>query len=182
MELRKALPFDVLELDIYKMKGVDGQSTMKNKTILCAIDFSESSADAMHWAIQMAQLTDEQVVFLFCYRLIGAGNEDGTLDLKRNIENDAVRKYNEMQKILVRDQDVSCKFISEVGFFPFRIENFIRNGAVNMLVLGNSIIDNFDEYKNLNFDMFLKSTKIPVVVVPVVSREPVKLSRSSSSL
>lgn len=137
-----------------------------NKTILCAIDFSESSLQALRWTMKLAQLTQAQVTVLFCYRLIAAVDDAETLYLKKNMENDALKKFKEIEKKLVNGKPVSYQFVTEVGFFPFRIEMFIRKSPVNLLVLGNSIIENFNEYKNLSFEQFLKSSKIPVVIVP----------------
>ena len=65
---------------------------MNKKTILCAIDFSESSIQALKWTMQMAQLAQAQVTVLFCYRLIAAEDDAGTLYLKKKIENDALPK------------------------------------------------------------------------------------------
>lgn len=139
---------------------------MRKKMILCAIDFSESSFRALKWTLKQAQLTQSRVTVLFCYRLIAAGEDEETLDLKRNIEHEALEKFNEIEKRLINGQAVPYQFVTEVGFFPFRIETFIRKSPVGLLVMGNSIVQNFNEYKNLSFDQFLKNSKVPVVIVP----------------
>ena len=139
---------------------------MNKKTILCAIDFSESSLQALKWTLKLAQLTHAQITVLFCYRLIASGDDKETLDLKRNMENEALKKFNEIEKRVIKDQTISYKFVTEVGFFSYRIEMFIRKSPVALLVLGNSIIQNFNEYKNLSFDQFIRTSKIPVVIVP----------------
>ena len=141
-------------------------SVMNNTTILCAIDFSESSLQALKWTLKMARLTRATVTVLFCYRLIAIGDDEETLDLKKNMENEALKKFNEIEKKLMKGQAVSYQFVTEVGFFPFRIEMFIRKSPVGLLVMGNSIIQNFDEYKNLSFEQFLKNSNVPVVIVP----------------
>ena len=148
---------------------------MNKKTILCAIDFSESSLHALKWTMKMAKLTHAQVTVLFCYRLIAAQDDAETLSLKKNMENEALKKFNEIEKGMDHSKTVSYQFVTEVGFYPFRIEMFIRKSPVNMLVLGNSIIDNFNEYKSLSFEQFLKSSKIPVVVVPEESKDFVSI-------
>lgn len=135
------------------------------KNILCALDFSESSLQALKWTLTMAKLTHSQITVLFCYRLIGE-NDQETSDLKKNMENDAIRKFNDIEKTMIKGLDVSYEFITEVGFFSFRIETFIRKSPVGLLVMGNSIIQNFNEYKNLSFEHFLTSSKVPIVIVP----------------
>jgi len=52
---------------------------------------------------------------------------------------------------------------------------FIRKSPVNLLVIGNSIIEDFNEYKSLSFEQFLKTSKIPTVIVPCISEETVSM-------
>jgi nucleotide-binding universal stress UspA family protein len=144
---------------------------MSKKTILCAIDFSESSLYALKWAMTLAQLSQAQVVILFCYRLIAEGDDGESLDMKRDIETKALEQFHEIEKKLVDAPIVPYQFVTEIGFFSSRIEMFIRKSPVSMLVMGNSVISNFNEYKNLSFDQFLLKTKIPVVVVPAETNE-----------
>ncbi len=141
-------------------------SVMSKSTILCAIDFSDSSLQALRWTLQLAELTHAQVTILFCYRLITAADNEEFLDLKKNMEDEARRKFNELERTLIDGQAVPYKFVSEVGFFSFRIEMFLRKSPVNLLVLGNSIVQNFDDHKSLPFEQFLKNCKVPVVIVP----------------
>ena len=139
---------------------------MDNKTILCAIDFSESSIQALKWTLTMAQLTQAKVTVLFCYRLIAAVDEGETQNLKKNMEDEALKKFTEIEKKIINGHAVSYRFVTEVGFFSFRIEMFIRKSPVGLLVMGTSIVQNFDEYKSLSFEQFLKNSKVPVVIVP----------------
>lgn len=152
---------------------------MDNKTILCAIDFSESSIQALKWTLKMAQLTGSQVTVLFCYRLIAAADNEETLKLKKNMEHEALIKFNEIEKKIINGHAVSYQFVAEVGFFSFRIEMFMRKSPVDLLVMGNSIIQNFNEYKNLSFEQFIERSKVPVVIVPEETKECISLSVNS---
>lgn len=114
----------------------------------------------------MAQLTQAKVTVLFCYRLIAAVDEEETQDLKKNMEDEALKKFTEIEKKIINGHAVSYRFVTEVGFFSFRIEMFIRKSPVGLLVMGTSIVQNFDEYKSLSFEQFLKNSKVPVVIVP----------------
>jgi hypothetical protein len=147
---------------------------MSEKTILCAIDFSKSSTKALKWTLGMAQFTRARIIVLFCYRLIPANDDEETQGLKRTMEQVALKKFKEIEKGLIHDTSVSVQFVTEVGFFPFRIEMFLRKNPVGLLVIGNSIIQSFNEFKNLSFEEFLKTTKIPVVIVPEEARNFIK--------
>ena len=112
------------------------------------------------------QQIQSNVTVLFCYRLIADNNDGEIIDLKRNIENEALKKFNQIEKKLEKADLGSFQFITEVGFFPHRIEMFIRKSPVSLLVMENSIVQNFEEYKKLSFDEFLKNSGVPVLIVP----------------
>ncbi len=139
---------------------------MNRKTILCAIDFSESSLQTLKWALAIGQQTQAHVTILFCYRLITENNDGEMIDLKKNMENEALKKFNQIEKKLKKTELGSFQFITEVGFFPHRIEMYIRKSPVSLLVMENSIVQNFEEYKKLSFDEFLKNSGVPVLIVP----------------
>jgi nucleotide-binding universal stress UspA family protein len=149
---------------------VDVNANMAMETILCAVDFSETSIQAIRWAITEAQSRKTHVTFLFCYRLIAAGDEVESLNMKKDMEAKALAQFGEIERKFINSSKVPYQFIMEVGFFPSRIEMFIRKSPVSLLIIGSSIIENFNEYKNLTFDQFLLTSKIPVVVVPDTER------------
>ncbi len=149
---------------------VDKNAHMAKETILCAVDFSETSIQAIRWAITEAQSRKTHVTFLFCYRLIAAGDEVESLSMKKDMESRALAQFREIERKFINSSKVPYQFIMEVGFFPSRIEMFIRKSTVSLLIIGSSIIENFNEYKNLTFDQFLLTSKIPVVVVPDTER------------
>jgi hypothetical protein len=139
---------------------------MSKKTILCAIDFSESSLSALRWAFKLAQLTQSQVTILFCYRLIALDDKMESSVIKRDMEAKAIAQFHEMEKKMIDVPAIPYEFVTEIGFFSSRIEMFIRKSPVSLLVLGNSVIANFNEYKNMSFDQFMIKSNISVVIVP----------------
>ena len=152
--------------DYKEMSALKMTSGIAMKTILCAIDFSESSLHTLKYTMSMAQLYHAQVTVLYCYRLISADKEGESLYMKRDMEAKSLEQFKEIEKKLTHTGKGSYVFVSEVGFFPSRIESFIRKTPVSLLVMGNSIVENFNEYKSLSFDEFLRETKVPVVIVP----------------
>src|SRR5436190_9206158 len=143
---------------------------MTKSDILCAVDFSASSINALEWAVDVAKKTHSKLTIMFCYRLIAAFDDEDTLDLKKNMEKDARLKFKELEKQYIKGQPFPYTFTTEVGFYHFRIEMFVRINPVGLIVLGSSIVQQFDENKNLGFDAFLKASKVPVVVVPNEAR------------
>ena len=113
----------------------------------------------------MAQLCKAEVTFLFCYRLI-ADDTVESLNMKRDMEAKAVSQFIEIEKSQMKATNVPYRFVLEVGFFPSRIEQFIRKTPLTLLVIGNSMIENFNEYKNLSFEQFVSTLKVPVIIAP----------------
>jgi nucleotide-binding universal stress UspA family protein len=142
------------------------EKLLYQNSILCVIDFSESSLKALKWTVKLASENNARVTVLFCYRLITPTDDRETLNLKRDMEEEASKKFDALQKDLVKNQVFSCDFVTEIGFYPYRIEIFLKEKPVGLIVMGNSIIDNFHDYKRMTFEQFLKNVKVPVVVVP----------------
>lgn len=140
---------------------------MEKKLFLCATDLSDTSFNALDWTFELASKFDAQVAILFCYRLIpDAGDNTSTLDLKRGMEKEARARFELFQKKHALKHLVPIQFYSEVGFFTTRIESFMRKTEVNLLVLGNEVIHNFNEFRSLTFDQFVSNCKVPVIVIP----------------
>lgn len=152
-------------LELILMDKLD-KSGMKEKDILCVVDFSMSSLNAMAFAFEMAGRTKGNVIVLFCYRLMAALHDEETASRKRKIEEEALMKFKEFEKEHLAGKRLSYKFVMESGFPHYRIEMFLEKNPARLLVLGSSVAQNFDEYKSVGFEKFAKSSKIPVVLVP----------------
>jgi hypothetical protein len=148
---------------------------MNKGDILCAVDFSDSSIDALRWAVELARRTGSKLTIMFCYRLITGIHNEGTIDLKKSMEHEAWSKFNEVEKLVLMGQPFQYAFITEVGFYHLRIEMFLRTHPVRVLVVGNSIVRNFDEDTHLGFGQFLRLSKIPVVIVPHETVEEIQM-------
>jgi hypothetical protein len=120
----------------------------------------------MKWAVDIAQTFGGSVTVLFCYRLISEHDEaQETLSMKRSLEAEALLRFTKLQKGLANEL-VTFRFLSEVGFFPSRIDVYLRKAPVDLLVIGNALVQEFNEDKILSFDSFISKSKIPVVIVP----------------
>jgi hypothetical protein len=111
---------------------------------------------------------------MFCYRLIAGFRDEGTLELKKSMEQDAWSKFYEIERQFLKGQPIQYAFITEVGFYHLRIEMFLRAHPVRVLVVGHTIVQTFDENTSLGFAQFLKGSKVPVVVVPHETGEEIE--------
>jgi len=112
----------------------------------------------------MAKTYHAKVTFLYCYRLITTGSSSESLQMKKDKETSALAQFREIEKNIIVTDAVPYQFVAEVGFVASRIEHFIRKNPIELLVIGNSLIENLTEDKSLSFEDFLNTLKVPVII------------------
>ena len=132
---------------------------------MCAIDFSPSSLNALHWALREGKLINAHVTILFCYRLI-PGHSSLLPDIKRSIEQEANQRFQKIETDLIKADSPAYEFITEVGFYSARIASVVESLSVCMVVMGNTIVDSFNDDHYPAFEEFLLKSIVPVIVVP----------------
>lgn len=139
-------------------------ATIQNQgdsSILCTIDFSKSSREALQWAVQLAKQLNSHVTFLYTYRLLQyrAGE---VLQLKQDIEASAWRQFEVLEKEILQGEDISYDFKVEIGFVADRVEDYARKHPLNFLVTNKSI----DNQAKESFDELIQHLRVPLLVVP----------------
>jgi hypothetical protein len=139
------------------------------ETILCAIDFNDSSNHALRWAIQMANCSKASLTVQYSYRLI-PGKSESVLGFRKKTEEEARQRYKEMITN-VKDCNVTdSDFISEIGFYSDNIENFIRKNPVTMVIMSQTLCHTIYDHKGLSSNDFIKGLSVPIMVIPDVSQ------------
>ena len=133
--------------------------------ILCAIDFSESSIQALKWADKIAAATGAHLSVQFSYRLIQAGKVPDVLSFKRKTEEESRQKFAEIEKDLLHNR-LHKSFITEIGFCSDNIENFVRKNPSTLVVLSEELAENIYDHKGQSLVQFLKGLGVPLLVVP----------------
>jgi hypothetical protein len=134
--------------------------------VLCAIDFSESSIQALRWANKLAAGTGAALAVQYSYRLIQQGNARDVLSFKRKTEEESKSKFSEIERTLFNGNGASKSFITEIGFYSDNIENFIRKNPSTVVVLGEDLAESIYDHKGETLVDFLKGLHVPLVVVP----------------
>jgi nucleotide-binding universal stress UspA family protein len=132
-----------------------------SKSILCAIDFSESSLNALKWAAELSAKFNSHLTVLYPYRLLQTSKEDVVELKKKNVEL-ATRKFEALENDYLNGKVTSFEFTPEVGFLTDRIEDHLRKNSILMMVIGKNMNSSSQE----NLDDLLNSVKVPVVVIP----------------
>lgn len=133
--------------------------------ILCAIDFSESSVNALRWARKLAVGSDATLAVLYSYRLLQTGKLNDIVSFRKKTEEDSRKKFADMQK-LVFGVEVPTSFITEIGFFSDNIENFIRKNPGTLAVLSEAMANSIYDHKGQSLHHFLKTLRVPLLIVP----------------
>jgi nucleotide-binding universal stress UspA family protein len=131
------------------------------KSILCALDFSESSLNALKWAAELSSRFNCHLTVLYAYRLLQTTRED-VVQLKKKNEEIATRKFEALENDYLNGKVISFDFTAEVGFLTDRIEDHLRKNSILMMVIGK----NMNSTNQENLEDLMKRVKIPVVVIP----------------
>lgn len=131
------------------------------KSILCAIDFSESSLNALKWAAELSSKFNSHLTVLYPYRLIQSSKEDVVEIKKKNVEL-ATRKFEALENDYLNGKVTSFEFSPEIGFLSDRVEDHLRKNSILLMVIGKHMNTNSQE----NLDDLINNVKVPVVVIP----------------
>jgi nucleotide-binding universal stress UspA family protein len=148
-----------IRLSLYKTM-IHSSGTM-NKGILCNVDFSESSKEALKWAVDLAVLLKTHLTILYTYRLVNSHNGEA-VTMKRQIEENALRNFALLEKEFLVGNSITYEFKIEVGFVSNRIDDYARKNSISMMVIGSKMNSDNKE----SFDELAGSIHVPLVIVP----------------
>lgn len=131
-----------------------------NPSLLFVTDFSDSSLEALRWAIPEAQHHQLHFSVLYPYRLDQDRRKDNAILTKKDMEREATEKFEGMFEGPLKSSHLSYDFHSEVGFLRDRISDHARKNNVVMLVMGKKLAT------AESFPELMEEIKVPVVIVP----------------
>ncbi len=140
--------------------------TAKDNTIIVPMDFSDSSINAVYYAVEMANLFDSEILLLHILsnsRLSGLFSNESQIALLK----DNVRKRLEEYKKDIQDKwpNVNVDTRVEEGR-PYKIINAVAKDAkTDTIVMGFNGLNGVEQFTGSTTTRVLKSSNIPVVVV-----------------
>ena len=137
-------------------------SSSMSLSILCVIDFSESSKKALEWAAENARTYESHLTVLYSYRLIDIRNGENIIELRRKIEDEANRNFKILENDLLLNKHISYDFKTEVGFIAGRVEEHVKNHPINFLVIDKNLRMSNKE----SFDDLMENTQVPLLIIP----------------
>lgn len=131
------------------------------KTILCTIDFSQSTRQSITWAVALATQLRAHLSILYTYRLNQARAGE-IITMKKVIEEEARQKFAELEKECLVNSGVSYDFSIEVGFVSDRIEDRAKKNPLDFLVMDKTMKVNSNE----SLEELMEHIHVPMLVVP----------------
>jgi len=131
-------------------------------SILCVIDFSESSKKVLQWAAENARTNQSHLTVLYSYRLTPVRNGESIVALKRKIEDEANQNFKILETDLLLDKHITYDFKTEVGFIADRVQEHSKNHPINFLVIDKCIRTSNKE----SFDELMENMQVPLVIIP----------------
>lgn len=132
-----------------------------DKGILCTVDFSESSKEALRWAVSLAKELKQHLTVLYTYRLRSSTISEG-VELKSRLEKDAAIRFAEIENEILKNSGVSYDFKTEVGFVLNRVKDHAKKRGLSFWVMGSHI----NAANRESFDELASNIKVPLVIVP----------------
>jgi K+-sensing histidine kinase KdpD len=132
-----------------------------DNTILCTIDFSDSSKDVLQYAVNLSKQYNNHITVLYTYRLLNSLNGE-VIDIRKKIEEQAKQNFSILEKEVLAGSGVSYDFKIEVGFVSNRVREYAKTNKVSFLVMGKKINGSSRE----SFDELAENIHVPLVIVP----------------
>jgi hypothetical protein len=135
--------------------------------ILCLIDFSEASRQALEWAAGEAQKQETRLTVLYPYRLNQLKGKNDLATLRQGIDAEAVLNFQKIAKETLDSVNVAYEFKPEVGFINDRIFAHSHRKEFSMMVISKHMAaTNRDSMMEL-----IDLIKFPLVIVPQTKTE-----------
>jgi hypothetical protein len=128
--------------------------------ILCTLDFSDSSQNALRLGIMLAKQLNAHLTLLYTFRLIKMPLNEAVV-FKKKMEQEANNNFSLVEKDYLKDSGLTYDFKSEVGFMVHRVEDLILKQHIDFLIIDKKLPGN-----NEALDELISKVNVPIVLVP----------------
>lgn len=136
------------------------------RPILCVVDLSESSVKVVEVAARMVYANKTHLTILFPFRLISYAYKEDVSKLKRELEQEAREKFAAIQKQVEILSRISFEFQPEIGFAVDRINTYVRQNKVDMIVISQSQANSINEINGMGLQNLISNSRAPFTIVP----------------
>lgn len=120
----------------------------------------------MKRALELATERKGALTFLFSYRIVQPTGST-LADYRKSMETKAKQDFDTLVQQLIVNSSVPYEFRSEIGFLSDRIDAFIKKNDVELIVLGEDMVNSINEHKGFSLEKHIQDEKIPLFIVPI---------------
>jgi hypothetical protein len=128
----------------------------KATSILCIVDFSQSSERALSWAICLAKQINAHLIILHAFRLLL--QEGNPVQLAKAQSEKAFINFHIIEKRFFQSCQITYEFKAEIGFIVDRIEAHSSDRTIDLLVVDK-------KQESGVFDEIFQRVKIPIAII-----------------
>lgn len=132
------------------------------KSILCLIDFSEDSIQALRWTAELAMKLHAHLTIVHPYRLMHTDKKDDTVQAKKELDIKASKNFEKIAVDIFKDVSVTYDFRPEVGFIYDRVRDHSRRSKILFVAIER----NFALNKKEALDELIRQIEVPLVIIP----------------
>jgi nucleotide-binding universal stress UspA family protein len=142
--------------------------------ILCPIDFSNSSLNALEFAARIGEKHRSDLTLLFVFTeeelnvLLEKSEESVTYDnWKQKVENNFKGLIEEVKATSIKKGLADCKYLLKQGDLIRSIKEAVKEGGFNLIVMGTKGVSDITEtYVGSNTVQVIEKSDCPVLCVP----------------
>jgi nucleotide-binding universal stress UspA family protein len=136
------------------------------KEILCVVDFGENSEKVLKVAAELAKASKAHLIVLFAYRLIDQDHGGDMNALKKRLESQAERKFQDLKSTMPCLEKVAPEFYPEVGFVVGRINAHLAKNKIDIVIIGENQVKEGNNQNNGDLEKLISTSRIPFIIVP----------------
>src|SRR5690606_32501850 len=146
--------------------------------ILCPIDFSNSSLNALEHAARIGEKHNADLTLLYVFTeeelnvLLEKSEENIKYDTwKERVENNFKALIDEVKATSIKNGLLDCKYLLKQGDLIDSIKEAVKEGGVNLIVMGTKGVSDITEsYVGSNTVQMIEKSDCPVLCVPEKAR------------
>jgi hypothetical protein len=132
------------------------------KSILCLIDFSEDSIQALRWTAELAVKLHAHMTIVHPYRLVHADKTDDLVQAKKELDTKASQNFEKIAVEVFKGADVTYDFRPEVGFIYDRVRDHLRRSKILFVAIEKKFALN----KKEALDQLIEQVEVPLLIIP----------------
>lgn len=136
-------------------------ASLKEPSVLCVIDFSSTSEDALRAAIPAAERNHARLMIIHPYRLNHAGSMEDQVKMKRAIEEESRQNFRKLSHVL-NDVTIPFDFRPEIGFLTDRVQEHLKKANIILLIMSRELAKASRE----SLMELLPQIDIPILIIP----------------